>query len=46
MPSEVLLKPFKLAIATGNVKLQEMSLSCLRNLIVCCLKGLLRLKLG
>ena len=33
MPSEVLLKPFKLAIATGNVKLQEMSLSCLHKML-------------
>ena len=33
MPSELLLKPFKLAVATGNAKLQEASLACLHKIL-------------
>lgn len=33
LPSELLLKPFKLAVATNNVKLQEMSLACLHKVL-------------
>lgn len=33
MSSELLLKPFKLAIATDSVRMQEMSLGCLHKLL-------------
>ena len=33
MSSEVLLRPFKLAVATGNAKLQEASLACLHKIL-------------